>query len=601
MKKHLWWLALVLLIGIGGLGFAFFGGGEDTAAVLPEAQVQRGDLLIDVLEGGNIQALEYLEIRNEVKMSNGVKILEIVDEGYEITEEDVKNRKVLARLDPSGLEERIVDHDVEFQQTQATYAEAKQNLEIEESEALSEIKLVRQAMRFSLLDFEKFVGADTARVILKSMNLPYDTATLDKYEEEATALILEAFNTEKLAQSAGEEIEEKPFTGDSEVSKASDIDFDSFLQNNQLGAGEAEQRIRRMKDEALLAASELSVVEESFAGAQRLADREFITKATLENEKVNLEKAKLSVQTKETELDLFVDYEFPKEAEKMLSAYEEALLELVREKRENMAKMSQVYAKYRSYKRRYELELKQRQDLEEQLASCVIYAEKPGLVAYGGSNDNYYTSRYYEAISAGATLKLGQPIFAIPDMSKLGVDVDIHESHIKKVELGQRCLITAESFADVTLEGRVSKLAVLPDSNASRYNPSLKVYPATIEIEGNNEFLKPGMTAKVNIVVDELEDVLFIPVQSVFVESDEHFVFLKKGGDYVRHVVEIGKHNDEFIEITSGLEDSDVVALSMPQDYEPDPKEIGNKAPPKKSTPTASPPEKKEKSRKPGA
>ncbi|MDA7597852.1 efflux RND transporter periplasmic adaptor subunit [bacterium] len=574
MKKHMWWISLAVLIGVGLMIFKPFGKSGDNVSAIPEAAVQQGDLVIDVLEGGNIQALESLEVRNMVKATAGVKILEIADEGYEVTAEDVKNKKVLVRLDPSTIEEQLVDHDVQFQQTQATYAEAKQNLDIEESEALSDIKLVRQSMRFSLLDFEKFVGADAAKQILKAMALPYSNETLSLYEENATAIILEAFDSDKLAESAGEEIEEKPFTGDSEDSQAAKIDFDTFLKSNKLGEGEAEQTIRRMRDEALVAASELSVVEESLAGAERLAKKDFITKATLENERVNLEKAQLSLQTKKTELDLFEDYEFPKEAEKMLSSYEEALLELIREKREKMAKMSQVYAKYRSYKRRYELELKKRQDLEEQLASCVIYASKQGLMAYGGANDNYYTSRYYEAISAGATLKLGQPIFTIPDMSKLGVDVDIHESHIKKIERGQRALITAESVPDMTLEGVVTKVAVLPDSNASRYNPSLKVYPATIEIEGNNDFLKPGMTAKTQIIVNELTDILFIPVQAVFVEHDEHFVFLKKGNQYERNVIEIGDHNDEFIQILEGVTVDDSVALSMPPDYETAPVEM---------------------------
>lgn len=574
MKKHMWWISLAVLIGVGLMIFKPFGKSGDSVSTIPEAAVQQGDLVIDVLEGGNIQALESLEVRNMVKATAGVKILEIADEGYEVTAEDVKNKKVLVRLDPSTIEEQLVDHDVQFQQTQATYAEAKQNLDIEESEALSDIKLVRQSMRFSLLDFEKFVGADAAKQILKAMELPYSNETLSLYEENATAIILEAFDSDKLAESAGEEIEEKPFTGDSEDSQAAGIDFDTFLKSNKLGEGEAEQTIRRMRDEALVAASELSVVEESLAGAERLAKKDFITKATLENERVNLEKAQLSLQTKKTELDLFEDYEFPKEAEKMLSSYEEALLELIREKREKMAKMSQVYAKYRSYKRRYELELKKRQDLEEQLASCVIYASKQGLMAYGGANDNYYTSRYYEAISAGATLKLGQPIFTIPDMSKLGVDVDIHESHIKKIERGQRALITAESVPDMTLEGIVTKVAVLPDSNASRYNPSLKVYPATIEIEGNNDFLKPGMTAKTQIIVNELTDILFIPVQAVFAEQDEHFVFLKKGNQYERNVIEIGDHNDEFIQILEGVTVDDSVALSMPPDYEPAPVEM---------------------------
>jgi len=244
------------------------------------------------------------------------------------------------------------------------------------------------------------------------------------------------------------------------------------------------------------------------------------------------------------------------------------LLELVREKREAMAQAKQAESTFRSRKRRYELELKKGKDLEAQLASCVIRAEKPGLVAYGGGNDNYYSSRYYEAISEGATLKTGQPIITIPDMANLAVDINIHESHIKKIELGQKALISVEVIADQSLTGTVTKVAVLPDSNASRYNPSLKVYPATIEIDGAHEWLKPGMTAKVEIIVNELRDVVYVPVQSIFVENDRHFVFVGDGGRNTRRPVTIGEHNDEFIEILAGIEEGESVLLNTPDDFD---------------------------------
>ncbi|MEC5126502.1 efflux RND transporter periplasmic adaptor subunit [Verrucomicrobiales bacterium BCK34] len=542
--------------------------GSDTSD-LPVTKAQRGDLTIDVLEGGNIQALNFLEFRNEVTSKTGIKILEIIDEGYMVTEEDVENEKVLVRLDPSELEEEIVDHDVQFQQTESAYAEAKQNIEIEESEALSDIKAERQKLRFALLDFQKFVGAEAAESTLKKLGLPFDNETLQVYEKEATELIVKAFDTKKLAESADDDEEMNPFELEADDSLASNVNFGAFLKNELLGDGEAEQTIRRMKDEALVAASQLSVVAESVEGAKRLHQRDFITKQTLENEIVGLDKARLALQRSETELELFRDYEFPKEAEKMLSHYEEALLSLIRSKREEMAKMSQIYARYRSAKRRYELELKKRQNLEDQVASCVIRAELPGLIAYGGANDNYYTSRYYDGISEGATLKTGQPIITIPDMSKLGVEVNIHESNIKKIELGQKVYITAESVPDKTLLGRIAKVAVLPDSNASRYNPSLKVYPATVEIEGTHEFLKPGMSAKVEIIVSELSDVTFVPVQSVFVENDEHFVFLKTLTGYKRQKVNTGAYNNDFIEINEGVVDGDEVFLKMPDGYEP--------------------------------
>ena len=569
MKKR-----VLIVIGFVAASAVYFGLKSTSSSAksentMPCAAAQRGDLIIDVLEGGNIQALKFLEFRNEVKRTAGVKILDIIDEGYMVTEEDVQKRKILVRLDQSDLEEEIVDHDVAFQQTEATYAEAKQNIEIEESEALSKIKTERQQLRFSLLDFQKFVGLDAAESILKRLGLPFDNGTLGFYEEEATALIVKSFDSSRLAESAMNQEGMNPFELEAETSLASNVNFDNFLANEMLGDGEAEQTIRRMADEALVAASQLSVVEGSVEGAKRLHERDFITKQTLENELVSLDKAKLALQRSETELELFRDYEFPKEAEKMLSRYEEQLMELIRTKREAMARMSQIYARFRSAKRRYELELKKRQNLEEQMASCTIRAEITGLVAYGGAEENYYTSRYYEGISQGATLKTGQPIITIPDMSDLGVEVNIHESHIKKIELGQPAYITAESLPDQTLVGKVSKVAVLPDSNASRYNPSLKVYPATVEIEGTHEFLKPGMSAKVEIIVEELIDVIYVPVQSVFVENQDKFVFLKTATGFERHLVEAGAHNNKFIEVISGLEKGDEVLLKMPDDYEP--------------------------------
>ena len=635
-KKNMMFKIVIAVVAFAVIAVALrgrFSSSDTTAGADSEAvfEAQRGDLVIDVLEGGNIHALESLEVRNKVKISAGTKILSIIEEGYEVTEQDVKDGKVLVTLDSAPVEEQIVDHDVQFQETQAAYAEAKQNIEVQASENTSEIKLVRQLARFALLDFEKFVGSKAAREILHSLDLPYDAETLEKFEAEADEMILAAFDTENLlgdvaaiaepgnasgkdadvpqagdtdvagrdskandkgkddavaraaaaavaavaeaekrrAQEGSEGTVADPLQNDQNGSRAAGVDFSSFLESERLGDGEAEQTIRRMQDEALVARTEMAVVDEAVEGAIRLHKENFITTTTLENEKVALEKAKLAVKTAETELDLFRDYEFPKEAEKMLSVFEEALLELVREKREAMAQAKQAETTFRSRKRRYELELKKGLDLQEQLASCVIRAEKPGLVAYGGGNDNYYSSRYYEAISEGASLKTGQPIITIPDMSKLAVDIDVHESHIKKIELGQKALISVEVIADQKLTGTVTKVAVLPDSNASRYNPSLKVYPATIEIDGAHDWLKPGMTAKVEIIVNELEDVVYVPVQSIFVEDDRHYVFVDDGGRNTKRPVTIGEHNDEFIQILAGIEEGDSVLLNTPKDFDP--------------------------------
>ena len=572
MSKKL--IIIVLFCAFAGFGYRQWSVRDKAATTnsdIPLYEAEKGTLVIDVMEGGNIHALDYLEVKSSIKLTAGTKILDIIDEGYEVTDDDVKTGKVLVKLDQSGLEEQIVDHDVEFQETQASYAESKQNLDIEYGTQRSKEKLLRQTVRFALLDFQKFVGEKAAREVLVNLKMPYDSESLEQFELTADKDIKAKFNAAKVLADNSEAALNAKGSADksSHESQASGVDFGSYLEGDRLGEGVAEQNIRKFRDAALLSQQELSLAEESVAGAKRLRDREFITKSSYENELVSLEKAKLALKTAETELDLFTHYEFPKESEKMLSAYEEALLELLRQKREGMAVIARAEAKFQAVKRRYELQMKKREDLESQLASCTIRAERPGLVAYGGAKNDYYSSRYYESIEQGATLKLGQPIITIPNMARLAVDVDIHESHIKKIKSGQSARVTVDAVPGRELFGKVTKVAVLPDSNASRYNPSLKVYPATIEIEGEHDWLKPGMTAKVEIIVNQLADVLFIPVQAVFFENDAHFVHVQQDGAPVKKRIDIGEHNDQFIEVRTGIDAGDVVWLSMPEGYKP--------------------------------
>jgi HlyD family secretion protein len=106
-----------------------------------------------------------------------------------------------------------------------------------------------------------------------------------------------------------------------------------------------------------------------------------------------------------------------------------------------------------------------------------------------------------------------------------------------------------------------------------RYNPNLKVYPAAIHIDGTHDWIKPGMTAQVEIIVAEIADALHVPVQSIFVVNDQHYCFVKAGGDVERRLVEVGEFNDEFIEILSGLDEGEAVLLSAPQGFDPEAEE----------------------------
>ena len=209
------------------------------------------------------------------------------------------------------------------------------------------------------------------------------------------------------------------------------------------------------------------------------------------------------------------------------------------------------------------------------MGKCVIRAQKSGLVVYGGGGDRRF---YYgeEQIREGATVRERQPIITIPDITQMAVRVKIHEAQIKKIQKTMPARIQIDAFADKHLTGEVSKVAVLPDSQDRWMNPDMKVYLTTIEIDGAHDWLKPGMSAKVEILVDQLEAVVYVPIQAVIPSGGKHVCYVVDRGDPEVREVEIGQFNDEFIEIKKGLKEGERVMLRAPEGTEPEGETNGN-------------------------
>jgi HlyD family secretion protein len=145
------------------------------------------------------------------------------------------------------------------------------------------------------------------------------------------------------------------------------------------------------------------------------------------------------------------------------------------------------------------------------------------------------------------------------------VKVKIPESYIKQIRKGQKVRITVEAFPDQKLEGEVTRVGVLPDSRNRWMSPDLKVYLTTITIEETKPWLKPGMTTKVEIMVDRLPEVIYVPVQSVTPLDGKQVCHVVSGGKTRPREVEIGQFNDEFIEIKKGLKEGERVLLRPPE------------------------------------
>ncbi|HYE30855.1 MAG TPA: hypothetical protein VEH27_05480, partial [Methylomirabilota bacterium] len=161
-------IGALLVVVLGLIAWKFMGGkAEETQTATFD--VRRGKLPINVITGGSLEALESQEVRSEVKGYEGTKILSIVEEGYLVTEEDVKKGKILVELDSSQIKQKIVQQDISFQSTISSLTEAQQSYDIQLTQNKTDVKAAEQKVRFAMMDLEKFLGAVVTKDVLSQL------------------------------------------------------------------------------------------------------------------------------------------------------------------------------------------------------------------------------------------------------------------------------------------------------------------------------------------------------------------------------------------------------------------------------------------------
>jgi len=155
-----------------------------------------------------------------------------------------------------------------------------------------------------------------------------------------------------------------------------------------------------------------------------------------------------------------------------------------------------------------------------------------------------------------------QSLLEIPDLSQMGVDAKIHEGSVERVKEGQRAVVKIDAFPDRVFEGTVQKVALMPDPAMKWLNPDVNVYVARIAIAGTYDFLKPGMTAQVEIIVNTIRNALVIPMSAVRSRAGVWQCEVLTGSKRETRRIELGDNNQEYVEVRGGLHEGELVVLS---------------------------------------
>lgn len=156
---------------------------------------------------------------------------------------------------------------------------------------------------------------------------------------------------------------------------------------------------------------------------------------------------------------------------------------------------------------------------------------------------------------AGELVSLSTPVMQILGVSQFEVDVDVPESDITKLSVGQKTEVTFDALGlDKKFGATVSSIEM-----AETKIQDVIYYKVRIQPTENQTEVKSGMTANVTIFTAQKNGVLIVPSRAVKTNAEKYVEILKAGNMVERRTVVVGLRGDDGVEIVSGVSEGEEV------------------------------------------
>jgi HlyD family secretion protein len=163
-------------------------------------------------------------------------------------------------------------------------------------------------------------------------------------------------------------------------------------------------------------------------------------------------------------------------------------------------------------------------------------------------------------VKPGDIVTMGSRGFGLADLTQMFVDVEIPEVDIDRIQLGQDVSLTFDAVPNNLYAGVVTDVGRVGTSVQGVVN-----FGVEVEVLKPDASIKPGMTAAVNIIVSQIDNVLLVPNRAVRVQDGKRVIFVMRDGVPTTVEVTLGSSSDSDSEVVGGdLEVGDVIVLNPP-------------------------------------
>lgn len=322
--------------------------------------------------------------------------------------------------------------------------------------------------------------------------------------------------------------------------------------------GEYTKELEKLRGALELAKRELVEAQDELEFTRKQLRRGFGDLGAVRSRELAVQEKEFKVRSAQSELTVLEKFTKQEQETKLKFEADNAEAELERVKETQKALVAKAESELANAVSTRDIEKETHERLERQISQCTITAPSDGMVIYISNR------RYGEGgqIRPGASIQYRQPLFSLPDFSKMQVNLKIHESQVKKLKTGQKADLRLEAIPDRPLTGTVSDIGTVGQTDGF-WGSKIKVYETFVALDEvpTDAGLKPGMSAEARILVREIPDALLVPVSAVAELDGRKVVYVVRNQQLERQDVQVGDESEQFVQILDGIREGEPVAL----------------------------------------
>jgi len=595
-NRGIWIFALIIVVVIAGVAVVRNLQKHEDAPQYKTGKVDRGDVTTTVSATGTLQPLTTVQVKSNV---GGSVIFLGVDEG-----DRVKAGQVIARIDPSDSQTNLEQTQANLVGSRAKVAQSEENLAMQREQTAAQIVSAQQAVETAKLRLSQAgktavlqVTTSATSIEQAQQGLASAQARLAQAEEQAriqpqltSTAITQAKSNLTAAKSA---YQQTKTVSNPQLIAGAQAAYDQAKANYDYAVKNLERQ-KQLLAKGFVARSQVDAADQSFQVAKAQLDT---AKNKLDPVKDEAQQDLDTAQAKVDQAQAAYDNAVANSAQDSLKRQDVAAARASVKQAEAALKAAKANQAQDSMKQddvaaarsalaqaqasldtaranAYQVQMRQKDitqalaqvtnsqaavnNAKTQLSYTTIVAPRDGIVVQKYVDPgSIVTGSKSSAGGSGA----GFSLVDIADVSRMFALVNVDETDIAQISMGQEVDVTLDAYPDDLFSGKVTKISpqTVTDQNVT-------TVPVTVEIESPDLRLKPGMNATCDFITARHKNVLRVPNSGVKDgDNGGATVTVVKGGQQVATPVQVGLSDNDYTEIVNGLKEGDTVVTEVIQ------------------------------------